>query len=177
MIKLHPLLIVGTLLLGLTACSTGTLPPADLTSQSAPETLPATDPLNAQVTALAEPTTTRQINAYVFEPLVGAPQTVSTDLSRQLAATAEARGVKILPPTLGEPTHKIKGYMSAVSNGAGTFVNYTWDILTPSNQRVFRVQGQALGGSSSDPWKGVGGQTIVDIATDTIDQIKEWEGR
>ncbi|WP_350335060.1 hypothetical protein [Coralliovum pocilloporae] len=154
-------------LLTLAACSSGSLPTADI----------SVGPTTAPAAAAPETFENRQNAAYVFEPLVGAPQEVGTQLSQRLASTAEQRGVKILPPTLGEPTHKIKGYLSAVNNGAGTLVNYTWDILTPDNQRVFRIRGEALGDQSSDPWSGVTSQTVADIASDTIDQIKQWQTR
>ncbi len=91
-----------------------------------------------------------------FLPIIGAPLSAVTPLSRDLASNASARGLSIKPSSDNSAEHMLKGYFSAFDDGAGTTITYVWDVLDASGARLTRLQGQEkLQGKSSDPWANI----------------------
>ncbi len=113
-----------------------------------------------------------------FLPIIGAPLSAVTPLSRDLASNASARGLSIKPSSDNSAEHMLKGYFSAFDDGAGTTITYVWDVLDASGARLTRLQGQEkLPGKSSDPWANIPPDVMSKIAADTINQYIAWKSR
>ena len=111
-----------------------------------------------------------------FLPIIGAPLSAVTPLSRDLATNASARGITIKPSSDNTAQHMLKGYFSAFDDGAGTTITYVWDVLDASGARLTRLQGQEkLKGKSADPWTNVPPAVMSKIAADTIAQYVSWK--
>lgn len=111
-----------------------------------------------------------------FLPIIGAPLSAVTPLSRDLAANASARGLSIKPSSDNSAEHMLKGYFSAFDDGGGTTITYVWDVLDASGSRLTRLQGQEkLAGKSADPWANVPPNVMSKIASDTISQYLAWK--
>ncbi|MCD2173708.1 hypothetical protein [Rhizobium sp. C4] len=111
-----------------------------------------------------------------FLPIIGAPISAVTPLSRELATNASARGLSIKPSSDNSTEHMLKGYFSAFDDGAGTTITYVWDVLDASGARLTRLQGQEkLAGKSADPWANVPPNVMSKIASDTINQYIAWK--
>lgn len=111
-----------------------------------------------------------------FLPIIGAPISAVTPLSRDLAANASARGISIKPSSDNSAEHMLKGYFSAFDDGGGTTITYVWDVLDASGARLTRLQGQEkLAGKSPDPWANVPPNLMSKIASDTIGQYIAWK--
>lgn len=111
-----------------------------------------------------------------FLPIIGAPISAVTPLSRDLAANASARGLSIKPSSDNSAEHMLKGYFSAFDDGGGTTITYVWDVLDASGARLTRLQGQEkLAGKAADPWANVPPNVMSKIASDTISQYIAWK--
>ncbi len=111
-----------------------------------------------------------------FLPIIGAPISAVTPLSRDLATNASARGISIKPSSDNSAEHMLKGYFSAFDDGGGTTITYVWDVLDASGARLTRLQGQEkLPGKSADPWANVSPNIMSKIASDTINQYVTWK--
>ena len=111
-----------------------------------------------------------------FLPIIGAPISAVTPLSRDLAANASSRGISIKPSSDNSAEHMLKGYFSAFDDGGGTTITYVWDVLDASGARLTRLQGQEkLAGKSADPWASVPPNVMSKIASDTINQYIAWK--
>ncbi|SOC85014.1 hypothetical protein SAMN05421890_3505 [Ensifer adhaerens] len=111
-----------------------------------------------------------------FLPIIGAPISAVTPLSKDLAADASARGISIRPSSDNSAEHMLKGYFSAFDDGNGTTITYVWDVLDASGARLTRLQGQEkLSGKSADPWASVPPGVMSKIASDTISQYIAWK--
>ena len=111
-----------------------------------------------------------------FLPIIGAPISAVTPLSRELATNASARGISIKPSSDNSAEHMLKGYFSAFDDAGGTTITYVWDVLDASGARLTRLQGQEkLAGKSADPWANVPPNGMSKIASDTINQYRAWK--
>lgn len=111
-----------------------------------------------------------------FLPIIGAPISAVTPLSRELATNASARGISIKPSSDNSAEHMLKGYFSAFDDGGGTTITYVWDVLDTSGARLTRLQGQEkLAGKSADPWANVPPNVMSKIASDTINMYLSWK--
>lgn len=113
-------------------------------------------------------------NVY-FAPIVGAPVSKITPLSRRLSAAAESANVQLAPARAANLTHEIRGYFSALSEGDTTTVIHVWDVFTPDGQRVHRIQAQELvPGVADDPWSVVPDATMEQIADRLLTAYQNW---
>jgi hypothetical protein len=104
-----------------------------------------------------------------FLPLVGAPPETVAALSQALAASAPENGVAILPSSDPVAPLRLKGYLSAMSEGSGTVVVYVWDIVDPAGTRISRIQGQEkIDAAAPDPWSVVDAAALARIAAATL---------
>ncbi|HWU64694.1 MAG TPA: hypothetical protein VN112_21950 [Ensifer sp.] len=111
-----------------------------------------------------------------FLPIIGAPISAVTPLSRELASNASARGISIKPSSDNSAENMLKGYFSAFDDGGGTTITYVWDVLDASGARLTRLQGQEkIPGKSADPWANVPPGVMSKIASDTINQYVAWK--
>lgn len=176
------LLVMGGLLLALGACNS-TDPPLGVEQ---PESQAATPPDSGQVTAQTQEPTQPQtasiapadlIATVYFAPVVGAPVTNVTALSRRLSSAAPLSGIKLEPSSSITINHEIRGYFSALSESGTITVIHVWDVFTPQGQRVHRIQGEEkIVGAASDPWAAVPAATMEKIADTVLSQYASWRG-
>ncbi|WP_316860303.1 hypothetical protein [uncultured Cohaesibacter sp.] len=144
---------------------TDTLPPAtSMPGETAPR---------AQEPA---PQRTEETRAYLtFEPMVGAPKSVATELSKALGLRVAQKALPVVARSDTKVTHRIKGYFSASESGSDCVISYVWDIFDPKGKRVTRVTGSKKTAMiSSDPWDSVKGDVLDEVAIDTAAKIKTW---
>lgn len=114
---------------------------------------------------------------FAFVEITGAPSTHVIDFSRALDVEAAARNLTIVPEGDPSATYLVKGYLSAIGDRGGTLLVYVWDVTDTSGRRLHRVTGQEpSGGSSTDPWQGIGGEAVRTVAARTIDDLVAWAG-
>ncbi|MBC8129092.1 MAG: hypothetical protein H7Y08_02075 [Rhizobiaceae bacterium] len=105
-----------------------------------------------------------------FLPVVGAPPQKVGLLSDALGRSAAESGVAILPSGGSVAPRRLKGYLSALSEGPETVVVYVWDVVDPAGNRVNRIQGQhRVAATAADPWDAVDAAALAAIAEETID--------
>jgi hypothetical protein len=110
-----------------------------------------------------------------FAPVVGATVQAATPLAQRISARASQRGMAITAGGANPPTHLVKGYFSAITEGGQTMVIFVWDVLDPAGNRLHRIQGQeTVGAVAPDPWSAVPAATMETIAERTIDDLSGW---
>lgn len=111
-----------------------------------------------------------------IDPIVGASVEAATPLTARLAETARARGFKLASDGAGPPpSHILKGYFSAITDGPETTVIYVWDVYDPAGNRLHRLNGQQkVPSNGTDGWAGVNAATMQGIADSTVDQLAAW---
>lgn len=121
------------------------------------------------------PTKVPEIARVYFAPVVGVSIDKVEPLSKRLAPAGSASGIRLVPADAGGYTHEIKGYFSAFSENGTTTVVHVWDVITPSGQRVHRIQGQEkVPGASPDPWDSIQPATMEAIADKVIAAYAAW---
>ena len=99
----------------------------------------------------------------------------ATPLAQRISAQASQRGMAITAGGANPPTHLVKGYFSAITEGGQTMVIFVWDVLDPAGNRLHRIQGQeTVGAVAPDPWSAVPAATMETIAERTIDDLSGW---
>jgi len=127
------------------------------------------------VVASNAPTAAPEIARVHFAPVVGVSVGKVEPLSKRLGPAGSANGIRLVPADAGEITHELKGYFSAFSENDTTIVIHVWDVITPSGQRVHRIQGQeTVAGATPDPWASVQPATMEAIADKVIAAYAAW---
>lgn len=112
---------------------------------------------------------------FSFAPVTGAPGNVLSNLSAQLGQEAVAQNVALVPSGDPQANYVIKGYLSAVGDPSGTILVYVWDVFDASGRRVHRISGQETSSNGSqDPWLGVDGETVSNVARRTVASLVAW---
>ena len=144
-----------------------------------PET-PATDAAAVPAPAApAQAASTLAGTRLQIAPIVGATVEAATPLTERLAVRARERGITLAGSSSGQtPTLVLKGYFSAVTEGAETTVIYVWDVYDPAGNRLHRINGQqkAASAGGGDGWPAVAPSTMQAVADSTIDQLAAWLG-
>lgn len=112
-------------------------------------------------------------------PIVGATVEAATPLTERLAMRARERGITLVGSAGAQSaTHMLKGYFSAVTEGADTTVIYVWDIYDPAGNRLHRINGQQKAPSvkGGEGWSAVSPATMQAVADATVDQLAAWLG-
>lgn len=110
-----------------------------------------------------------------FTPVIGAPVTAVTPLSKQLATEARKRGIAVYGSTEPGGDFILKGYFSAENDGTKTTVFFVWDVIDPAGVRMHRIQGrEVVPGPAEDAWTAVPADAMERIATRTFDEYEAW---
>lgn len=120
----------------------------------------------------AQPTRAR----IAIATIIGAPDTVSRQLTASLTRAITAQRVAV-SKTKGEPVdYTLRGYVVAAKEGRATKLSYIWDVTNPAGTRVNRITGeQTINGSSTrDPWTAVSPAVIQTIADKTASSFGTW---
>lgn len=163
----------------------------DDTAVAAPDTTPAQEevesaasepppaaqqsaPATTQTAALPTPSQAGD-GSIRFLPIIGAPVSAVTPLSKQLGTEARADGLTIKAAADTTSRHILKGYFSALKDGSKTTVIYVWDVLDNAGNRLHRIQGQeTVEASAPDLWSAVPATTMETIGTRTIKAYQDW---
>jgi len=105
-------------------------------------------------------------------PIIGAPQDVTTELTKALVVAGNERSLSLTPGTSGG-NYMLRGYLLAAPERGGSKISYIWDVTDAKGTRVTRVSGEetVAKSSSSDPWSGVDSTVIRSIANKTASQL------
>jgi hypothetical protein len=105
-------------------------------------------------------------------PIIGAPENVTTELTKALVVAGNERSLSLTPGT-GGGNYMLRGYLLAAPERRGSKISYIWDVTDAKGTRVTRVSGEetVAKGSSSDPWSGVDSTVIRSIANKTASQL------
>ncbi|PRD45271.1 hypothetical protein C5748_03435 [Phyllobacterium phragmitis] len=154
--------------------SSGTAAAAASTGQAAG--LTTNQPSTTQPGMASQTAGTLRLDKLQIAPIVGAPVSVVTPLSRRLAADAKASGVMLAGASETGQAYVMKGYFSALPEGAQTTIVYVWDILDPSGNRLHRIQGQekVAGSALQEPWSVVPASAMEAIAARTMQEYAAW---
>lgn len=110
-----------------------------------------------------------------FLPVSNAPQSAVSSLSSSIRSAATQNQVKIVNSIQDGATYQVKGYFSALEDGAGTLLVYVWDVLDKNNKRVYRISGQErTNKKTADPWAAINNQMITKVANSSLSQLKSW---
>lgn len=111
-----------------------------------------------------------------FAPLIGAPATVSAQLTASLMGEVEKQGVPVARTASEAADYTVKGYIVAAPEKSGSKLSYIWDISDRSGQRAHRITGEefAPGKTGTDPWSTVDAGVLARIATSTATQLSAW---
>jgi hypothetical protein len=105
-------------------------------------------------------------------PIIGAPENVTSELTKALIAAGRDRNLDLVSGTSGGD-YTLRGYLLAAPERSGAKISYIWDVTDAKGTRVTRVSGeQAVSkGSRSNPWGGVDSTVIRSIAGKTASQL------
>ena len=115
-------------------------------------------------------------------PIIGPPNTVTTQLTSQLSGALRQSGVETVPVPPGAQLNTVasdyflRGFIVAAKEAAGTKVSYIWDVTNKTGNRVHRITGEEViaGAATADPWASVTPQHLQKIATQTAASMKAW---
>jgi hypothetical protein len=111
-----------------------------------------------------------------FAPMIGAPVTQVTALSRRLTLRAKEKNLSIFPASEKNVTHILKGYFSLLNEGGKLTVLYVFDVIDPSGNRLHRINGQESAGAAAAnaSWESVPAPLMEKIADRTMDEFAVW---
>lgn len=141
-------------------CQTGPTTTAAVPPAASP---PPADAMSPSRTALA------------FEPVVGIPKERAAALATALGSDAAAAKLPVVGRDKPDVRFRVKGYFSAAAEGTSTRVSYIWDIFDSAGARVHRITGaETVPAALPDPWSAVPDQTLADIASRTVADLRDW---
>lgn len=105
-------------------------------------------------------------------PIIGAPEKVTTELTRALIVAGQDRNLTLMQGAEGAD-YTLRGYLLAAPEQRGSKISYIWDVTDAQGARVTRVSGEesVARGTRSDPWRGVDATVIRNIANKTASQL------
>jgi hypothetical protein len=111
-----------------------------------------------------------------FAPMIGAPVTQVTALSRRLTIRAKEKNLAIFPASEKNVTHILKGYFSLLNENGKLTVLYVFDVIDPSGNRLHRINGQESAGAvaANASWESVPAPLMEKIADRTMDEFAVW---
>lgn len=113
--------------------------------------------------------------SFRFDQILGVPTNKQDTLATEIARFARGRNLTLVRRGDPSASYRILGFLSAVGGDAGVNVTYVWDIVDANNNRLHRITGiEVAGTSSADPWSGVNDAVLSAIAERTVEQIYAW---
>ena len=111
-------------------------------------------------------------------PVIGPPESVSTDLQTKLTADLERQSIRVAKAPNEQAEYTLRGYVvsSMEKKNQKAKISYIWDVTDASGKGVHRVSGEetAKGGAGTDPWTAVSPPVIEAIAAKTVSSIAAW---
>jgi len=111
---------------------------------------------------------------FAFAPTTGVPATLKRALTRGIEREAETRRITLVEVDDPAATYRVKGYMSAIGDMAGTNLDFVYDVNDMMGQRLHRISGQEPGNPAIDPWAGINEEAVSAAARRIIDALAAW---
>ncbi len=136
----------------------------------------STGSTSSSTTASASPVVESKAAPIAFAPLIGAPPSVSKQLSGAVVSEAQRRSIPVVKGKKSKPDYTVRGYLVASPETKGTKLSYIWDVTDTSGNRTHRIKGEELvsGKKGNDPWAVVDTKAINSIAAKTATRIAKW---
>ncbi|MEL6298891.1 MAG: hypothetical protein AAFQ45_10010 [Pseudomonadota bacterium] len=130
---------------------------------------------NASI-ATGSPAAAKPANRIALAPIIGAPETVASQLSTQLTSSLSKKGVGVAKGANEKADYTLRGYVVAARERSGTKVSYIWDVTNPTGERVNRITGEEIinGSNGRDPWQAVSPTIIAQIVDKTATSLGNW---
>lgn len=125
------------------------------------------------------PPVTGAAAVFAFAPVEGVPVPILQALSAALNREAVAQHLNVVPNNDPSKVYEVRGFISAIADGQTTRLVYVWDVVDRNGARLHRITGQEAGGTptqASDPWTGIGHETVNLAAKKTVAQLLQWVG-
>ncbi|MFN0264453.1 hypothetical protein ACKTEK_11300 [Tepidamorphus sp. 3E244] len=107
-----------------------------------------------------------------FEPVVGLPEQLATQLATELGTAAVGRRLTVVGRDDPKAALRAKGYFTATTELSQTRITYVWDLFDATGQRKKRFEDQqVVGRVANDPWSVVDAELLSAIAEATIAEI------
>lgn len=107
-----------------------------------------------------------------FEPVVGLPEDLATQLAAELGTAAVGQRLTVLGRDDPKAALRAKGYFTATTELSQTRITYVWDLFDANGQRKRRFEGvEVVGRVANDPWQVVDAEIVAKIAEMTVSQI------
>ena len=108
-----------------------------------------------------------------LESIDGAPAPVRMALADELAAAASERRVELVGSS-AEARYRVRGYLSAETEGGQTKVAYVWDVFDAQNRRAKRLAGSSPAGIASGSISAADREALARLAQASMDEIAEF---
>lgn len=125
----------------------------------------------------AAPVAPQPIARVALAPIIGAPEPVAKQISKQLAQSSERQRVVVLEDRDAKADYTLRGYIVASRDKAGIKVSYIWDLADQTGKRVNRITGEEVVGAApnaKDPWASVTPAVVQTIADKTASSLGSW---
>ncbi|WP_152527943.1 hypothetical protein [Lutibaculum baratangense] len=115
--------------------------------------------------------------AVAFEPITGLPADRTATFATALGTHAAETGLNVVGRDTEGVEFRLKGYVTARSEGKQTVVAFVWDVFADAGPRVHRIEGEErLPAALPDPWQTVTDAALDAIARRTVEQVSAWLG-
>jgi hypothetical protein len=107
----------------------------------------------------------------IAQPIIGAPQKVSDELTQALITAGQARGLTLM--SSGEASYIMRGYLVATTELRGAKISYIWDVNDAKGRRVTRISGDETlpKRPRSDPWSAADADALRQVAASTTAKL------
>lgn len=112
-----------------------------------------------------------------FEPVTGLPDDRTPFFAAALGRAAAEQQLNVVGRGSEEVDYRLKGYVTARSQGDVTVVSYVWDVFDRDNARLHRIEGEErLPAALPNPWQTVTDDALQALAQDTVTKLQAWLG-
>jgi hypothetical protein len=108
-----------------------------------------------------------------LESIDGPPTQIRTALIGELNTAASDRKVELVGAT-ADARYRVRGYLSAETEGGATKVAYVWDVFDSQNRRAKRLTGTSPLSVSSTSLSSLDKETLARLANSSMDEIAEF---
>ncbi len=134
------------------------------------------DNQNSAATGATQPLAGAQSSKIAIAPVIGAPESIASQLQSKLAASLQQRKIPVASNAAEAAAYTLRGYVVSARENSGTKVSYIWDVTDGAGQRVNRISGEEVAPASGgrDPWASVNDGVVSAIATKTAGSLAAW---
>jgi hypothetical protein len=105
-----------------------------------------------------------------FESIDGPPPAVFQKFVKSLKDEAGARQIPVVAPS--EANYRLRGYLAAHDEGAGSAITWALDVYDAEQRRAFRLSGEEK--SAGRAWAAADDQVLARIARTSMDRFAQF---